>query len=282
MSITLSNVQQKIFDSMVKQAFQSKGYLFRNTLRTRENVEGTVVQFRKMGELIAQQYAFQTQVNYQDPDFQPVEVTLNPWRVATLLDDVERFLVNFDERKEDAEAIGMAIGRCVDQRCINALAASATTNTIANGGTGMTFQKVREVVKFFDDNAVPPEERFFFISAKAQEDLFADDQFTSNFYTNLNSITTGSLNDVFTMGMKWKIVPTMTEGGLPKTGNIRTNFAWQKSALGMGMGRYFTTQIERVPEYDSWQILGKVFTNAVAIDAVGIIEVDIDESVIVA
>jgi hypothetical protein len=279
MSLSLSNVQQKIFDAQVKQAFQSKGWLLKDTFRTRADVEGTQVQFRKMGELIALQYAFQSQVDYQDPNFQPVEVTLNPWRVATLLDDVERFLVNFDERKEDAMAIAMALGRRADQLSINALNNSGTTNTIANGGTGMTFAKVREVAKFFDDNAVPPEERFFAISAKAQEDLFEDDQFTSNFYTNLNSITSGSLNNVYTMGMKWKVIPTMAEGGLPLAGNIRSCFAWQKTAMGMAYGKYFNTQIERVPNYDSWQILGKLFANAVAIDAVGVIKVDIDESV---
>lgn len=279
MSLSLSNVQQKIFDAMVKQAFQSKGWLLKDCLRTRADVQGTQVQFRKMGELVAQQYAFQSQVTYQDPNFQPVEVTLNPWRVATLLDDVERFLVNFDERKEDAEAIAMAIGRRVDQLIIDALDNSGTTNTIANGGTGMTFAKVREIAKFFDDNAVPPEERYFAISAKAQEDLFDDDQFTSNFYTNLNSITSGSLHNVYTMGMKWKVIPTMTEGGLPKTGDIRSCFAWQKTSMGVAYGKYFNTQIERVPEYDSWQILGKIFSNAKAIDAVGIIKCDIDESV---
>ncbi len=278
MSLSLSNVQQKIFDAMVKQAYQSRGWLLKETVRVRENVEGTQVQFRKMDQLIAQQYAFQTQVNYQDPNFQPVEVTLQPWRVATLLDDVERFLVNFDERKEDAEAIAMAIGRRSDQLVIDALAASGTTNTIADGGTGLTFDKIREVVKFFDDNAVPPEERFIAISASGQEDLFEDDQFTSNFYTNLNSITTGSLNNVFTMGMKWKIIPTMVEGGLPVAGDIRTAFAWHKKAVGKAYGKYFNTQIERVPQYDSWQILGKIFANAVAIDAVGIIEIDYDET----
>jgi hypothetical protein len=281
MSLSLSAVQQKIFDAMVKQAFQSKGWLLRECARTRENVEGTQVQFRKMGELIAQQYAFQSQVNYQDPNFQPVEVTLNPWRVATLLDDVERFLVNFDERKEDAEAIAMAIGRRSDQLLINALDASGTSNIIATGGTGLTFQKIRAVAKFFDDNAVPPEERYIAISAKGQEDLFADDQFTSNFYTNLHSITTGSLNNVFTMGMKWKIIPTMVEGGLPLNGNIRTAFAWQKTAMGQAYGKYFNTQIERVPEYDSWQILGKIFANAVCIDNVGVIDVNYDESIII-
>lgn len=278
MSLSLSNVQQKIFDAMVKQAFQSKGWMLKEAVRVRENVEGTQVQFRKMDQLIAQQYAFQTQVNYQDPNFQPVEVTLQPWRVATLLDDVERFLVNFDERKEDAEAIAMAIGRRCDQLIIDALDASGTTNTIAAGGTNLTFAKIREVVKFFDDNAVPPEERYIAISAAGQESLFEDDQFTSNFYTNLNSITTGTLHNVYTMGMKWKVIPTMVEGGLPISGNIRTAFAWHKKAIGKAYGRYFNTQIERVAQYDSWQILGKIFANSVAIDEVGVIDIAYDET----
>jgi hypothetical protein len=143
----------------------------------------------------------------------------------------------------------------------------------------MTFAKVRQVVQYFDDLAVPPEQRVIAISAAAQSDLLAEDQFTSSFYIDLHAIKNGGLNGNFAMGMNWKVIPTMTEGGLPKTGNIRTCFAWHKMAMGMGLGRNFSTQIERVPHLDSWQVLGKIFANAVAVDVVGIVSIAIDESV---
>ncbi len=279
MSLSLSNVDQTIFDAEVKKAYQSQGFILRDYIRRRENVEGTTVSFRKVGYVVAEQYGFQSQVVYQDPNYNKVDVVLNPFRAPTLIDDVERFLYNFDERQEDAQLIAMALGRRSDQLIIDALAASGTANTIANGGTGMTFAKVRQVVEYFDSLAVPPEMRVIAISAAAQSDLLAEDQFTSSFYINLDAIKNGGLNGNFAMGMMWKVIPNMVEGGLPKTGNVRDCFAWHKMAMGMGIGKNFTTQIERVPQYDSWQVLGKIFANAVAVDAVGIVKIGVDESV---
>jgi hypothetical protein len=279
MSLSLSNVEQTLFDAEVKKAYQSKGFILRDYVRLRNDVNDSIVSFRKVGSVTADPYGFQSAVVYQDPNYNKVNVTLEPYRAATLIDDVERFLVNFDERQEDAMLLAMALGRRSDQLIIDALDASGTTNTIAAGGTGLTFAKVREVVKFFNELAVPPEHRVIAISAEAESDLMAEDEFTSSFYINLDAIKNGGLNGNFAMGMMWKVIPTMTEGGLPLSGDIRTCFAWHKLAMGMGVGRNFSTQIERVAHLDSWQVLGKIFANAVAVDAVGIVSVDVDESV---
>ena len=279
MSLSLSNVEQTLFDAEVKKAYQSKGFILRDYIRLRNDVNDSIVSFRKVQSVTAEQYGFQQAVIYQDPNYNKVNVTLNPYRAATLIDDVERFLVNFDERQEDAMLLAMALGRRSDQLIIDALNASGTSNTIAAGGTGLTFAKVREIVEFFNKLAVPPENRCIAISAEAESDLMAEDQFTSSFYINLDAIKNGGLNGNFAMGMMWKVIPDMTEGGLPLNGNIRTCFAWHKLAMGMGVGRNFSTQIERVPHLDSWQVLGKIFANAVAVDNVGIVSVDVDESV---
>ncbi len=279
MSASLSNVEQTIFDEMVKKAYQSKGFLLRDKIRTRNNVEGNIVSFRKVGSITAEQYAFQSAVNWQDPSFSKVNVTLNPFRAPTLIDDMQQFLYNFDVRKEEAELVAMALGRRSDQLIIDALDASGTSNTIADGGDGFTYEKVREIVKFFNEKAVPPEERYVAISATAQDQLMASLQFTNSQFTNLNSIESGGFGGKFAMGMNWVVIPDMDEGGLPLSGDIRSCFAWHKMAMGMGVGRDFSTVIERVPHLDSWQVLGKMFANAVAVDAVGVVKCDIDESV---
>ena len=279
MSVSLSNVDQTIFDEMVKKAYQSQGFLLRNAVRMRTNVQGTTVSFRKVGTVTAEQYAFQTAVQYQDPGFNKVDVTLHAYRAPTLIDDLQQFLFNFDERKEDAELVAMALGRRSDQLIIDALEASGTANVLANGGAGLTYLKIRQINRYFSSKAVPPKERFIAISAKAEEDIMASLQFTDNRFTQLNSVTDGGLNGAYVMGMNWIVIPDMAEGGLPLTGNIRSCFAWHKLAMGMGTGRDFSTIIERVPHLDSWQVLGKMFANAVAVDNVGVVQIDIDESV---
>lgn len=279
MSLSLSNVEQTLFDAEVKKAYQSRGFILKDYVRMRDNVEANTVSFRKVGSVTAEQYGFQSAVVYQDPNFTKVNVTLNPFRAPTLVDDLEQFLYNFSERQEDAQLVAMALGRRSDQLIIDALNASGTANTIANAGTGLTFAKVRQIVEYFDDLAIPNEERCIAVSAAGQSDLLAEEQFTNSRYIDLNAIKNGGLNGNYAMGMMWKVIPTMAEGGLPKAANIRSCFAWHKMSMGMGVGRNFSTQIERVPHLDSWQILGKMFANAVAVDAVGIVKVDIDESV---
>jgi hypothetical protein len=279
MTVSLSNVDQKIFDEEVKKAYQSAGFMLRDTVRMRSDVQGTTVDFRKIGSVTAEQYAFQSAVVYQDPGYNKATATLLPYRAPSLLDDLQQFLFNFDARKEQAELVGMACARRSDQLIIDALEASGTTNTIAAGAAGLTYAKVREVNKFFNDLAIPMEERHIIISATAEEQLLAVEQFTNSRYINLDAVKTGSLNGNFAMGMNWHVIPTMTEGGLPISTNDRTCFAYHKKAVGLAVGRDFSTLIERVAHLDSWQILAKIFAGAVAIDPVGIVSIVVDESV---
>lgn len=279
MANSLSTVDQTIFDEYVKKAYQSRGFLLRDTVRMRMNVQGTTVSFRKVGTVTAEEYAFTSAVVYQDPNFGKADANLRPWRAATLIDDLQQFLYNFDVRREDAELVAMALGRRSDQMIIDALNASGTTNTIAAGGTGLTFAKIRQVNAFFNRLAVPPAERHIAISAAGESQLMTEQQFTNSLYINGDAIKTGSLNGNFAMGMQFHVIPDMPEGGLPLSGNIRTAFAWHKMAGGMGVGRDFSTIIERVAHLDSWQILAKMYAGAVAIDPKGIISVQYDESV---
>lgn len=279
MSISLNNVAQTEFDAVVKAESQSRGLLLENTCRMRTNVVGNTVEFRKVGSVIANQGSFQVVAPLQDPNYAKVEVTLKKWIVRTAIDDIQRFLVNFDERREDAMLIGMAMGRRKDQLKIDALNSSGTTNTIADGGTGLTFDKVKEVVEFFDDKAVAPENRHIAISAKAQRQLFGETEFVDISFTNQKVIPTGSLNGNFVMGINWHVIPSMDEGGLPKSGDIRKCFAWQSMALGVGIGRDVSTQIDELPKEDYWQVKGKFYGEAVVIDANDVVEISIDESV---
>lgn len=279
MSNSLSNVDQTIFDEQVKKAYQATGFMLRDTVRMRTDVQATTLSFRKVGSIVAVEYAFNSAVIHQDPGFEKVNVNLIPYRASTLIDDLQQFLYNFDERKEDAELVAWALGRKSNQLIINALASSGTTNVIPAGGTGLTYDKILAVNTFFNDKAIPPQERHIAISAKAEQDLLKEDRFTRNNYYANDNIKTGSLNNNYALGMNFHVIPTMVEGGLPKNGNIRTCYAWHKMAMGMGQGREFSTQIERVSHLDSWQILGKIYGGAVAVDPEGIVAIEVDESV---
>lgn len=279
MSISLTNVEQELFDELVKIEYRSKGFILRDSVRVRSDVVGSTVQFRKMGEIIAVPTGFQNAVTIQDPGFTPHVANLTKYTSPTAVDTIQELTINFDAKRELAIAVAMSIGRRSDQIIIDSLDASGTTNTIAAGGTNMTYAKLREITQYFEDNAVPIEDRFLAMSGNNLRALLAADQIISRFYTSNDAVENGTLNYRELMGMNIRIIPTMTEGGLPKTGNTRSCFAWHRMSMGMGIGQDLRTEINYVPLMTSYLINGLFYAGAVAVDNRGIIQIDCDESV---
>lgn len=279
MSISLTAVQQEEFDALVKAEYRSRGFLLRDTVRTRSDVIGNTCQFRKVGQVIANQQAYQNTIAIQDPGFTAHTATLLKYAAGTAVDEIQELTVNFDSKRELAMVVAMAVGRRSDQIVIDALDNSGTTNTIANGGTNMTYAKLREIVQFFEENAVPISERFLAMSGNNLRALLAADQIISRFYTSNDAVVDGNLNYKELMGTNIRIIPTMTEGGLPKSGDIRTCFAWHKMSTGMAIGQDLKTEINYLPRETSWFVNGLFFAGATAIDTRGIITIDCDESV---
>lgn len=279
MSLSLTNTQQIEFDAQVKLAYQSLGYLLQNTVYKRSGVTGNEVQFRKTGYVTAEEVAFQTFINAQDPGYDKVSCLLRKYAAKVLVDDVQQWTVNFDEMQYDAQLLAAALGRRSDQIIINELATTTTTNTVAAGGVNMNFEKAREINKFFNDLAIPHEERHIIITANQEESMLNEQQVTNaSFYVNEKIIPKGTVNGIFWLGMNWHVIPAMREGGLPKTSNDRTCFAYHKRALGYAMRDFPASIIERVPEKDSWQVLGKIYAGSKIIDETGIIKITCDES----
>lgn len=278
----LSNVAQKEFDALVHLIYEngSAGKKLRSTVRNRTNFIGNSIDWRKVASVIMEEGAFQTQVPLTDATYSPVTGTLTKYILAIPVDDIERFTVNFDERREDAMLVAGALARREDQLVITSLDDSSPpgANVIANSGTNLNFLKLRQVVERFDDIGVPPEMRHMLISAAGQQALFFESQMTSSDFINLDLVKTGSLDGNFAMGMNFHVIPTMAEGGLPKAANIRTCFAYHTMSTGYA-ARDFSTQIDEIPRDDIWQIKLKTYATCDAIDATGIVKVDIDESV---
>lgn len=278
MSLSLTNVQQTEFDAMVKAEYRSRGFILRDSVMTRTDVIGRFVQFRKVGQVIANQVGFQNTIAMQDPGFVALTATLEKYAAGTGVDEIQDLTVNFDSKQELAMLVAMAVGRRSDQIIINALVANPG-QTIANGGTNLSYAKYRQVIQFFEENAVPIGDRFAAMSGNNLRALMAADQIISRFYTSNDAVVAGTLMNRDLMGMNIKVIPTMTEGGLPIAANIRKTFAWHKMSTGMGIGQDLRTEINYLPRETTWFVNGLFFAGAVVIDNRGVFEVDCDESV---
>ena len=278
MSLTLTNVQQIEFDAMVKAEYRSRGFILRDSVMTRTDVIGAFVQFRKVGQVIANAVGFQNTVAIQDPGFTALTATLQKYAAGTAVDEIQDLTVNFSSKQELAMVVAMAIGRRSDQIIIDALVAGPG-QTVVNGGTNLSYAKLRNVVQFFEENAVPLAERFFAMSGNNLRALLAADQIISRFYTSNDAVATGTLMYRDLLGMNIRIIPTMTEGGLPIAANIRKTFAWHRMSTGMGIGQDLRTEINYLPRETSWFVNGLFYAGAVIIDNRGVFQVDCDESV---
>lgn len=288
MPISLTNVQQTEFDTLVKAAYQSEGGLIqRNTVQRRDAVIGRYYDFRKVGYVTSVMQAYQDTVTPQDPNYSQVTCPINKFVTPTLVDEIQELTVNFDARAQQAKIIGFAMMRRSDQIIIDSLSASGTSNSIAadfsttGTNSNLTYNKMREIARIFDYYAVPPKMRHLAIAASQASTLLDQIQFTNNLYSNaaMNAINNGTLDGSFSMGMNIHVIPFMNEGGLPISGNIRTCFAWHTNSMGMAFGKNMQTEINYVPQNTSWLINGVFSAGGVAIDPVGIINILCDETV---
>lgn len=279
MAALLTAVQQTEFDAMVKAEYRSRGFKLRDTVTTRTDVIGSTVQFRKVDEVIANAVGFTNTIAIQNPDFTAHTATLIKYAAGTAVDEIEDLTVNFSTKQELAMVVAMAIGRRSDQIIINALYADPG-QTIVNGGTNMSYAKLRQVVQYFEENAVPLEERFLAITGNMLRALLASDQMISRFYTSNDAVVSGTLNYRDVLSMNIRVIPSMTEGGLPNvTGNIYAALAWHKMSTGMGIGQDLRTEINYLPRETSWFVNGLFYAGAIVIDNRGVFRIDCDSSV---
>lgn len=276
MSNSLTNVQQIEFDALVKAEYRSRGFLLRDTVRMKNDVIGATVEFRKVNQVIAVPTAYLAAVTPQDPGYNKEIATMVKYTAPTAVDEVQELTVNFDAKMENAMLVAQAMGRRSDQILIDALFADPG-DTIPNGGTNFTYAKFADTLEFFDNHAVPNEERFVAMSAAMFRSLLNADQFVSTFYTKNDVIDRAKIREY--LGFNVITIPQMTEGGLPQQGNIQTALAWHKMSTGMGIGKNFRTEINYIPQNTSWLINGVFSAGATVIDNRGVLAIECDVSV---
>lgn len=278
----LSKISDIEFDEQVKLAYQSSGDKFAGAVYRRGNVVGTQIEFRKADALIAEDdRAFGTQLVSSNPNFDKVRADLKVSYASVPLDKIERGTTNANVVTSISEDIANAVRRQNDQLCINAMSASSTSNVISDGGTGMTFDKLREIVFYMDENHIPEEDRYVILSAKGNSQLLNETKVTNDDYVQKRAIQNGTFNGMNLMTLKFIVIGgsyKTKDGGLPKTGDIRTCFAWHNRTLGYGVSQDLTGEVFYSGDTLSDRYTAYMYAGAKVIEDAGIIKIDIDET----
>ena len=284
MSTGLSTAFVQLFDSEVKQAYQGTSMLA-GTVRTRQGVDGSTVNFPSVGKGAAVVRTPQTDVVPLNTSFATVSATLQDFIAAEYSDIFNQAKVNFDERSELAQVVGGAIGRRQDQIILDAIAAATAGTTVANtvvtsgsaSASDLNVGKVIAAAEALNAANVPSTDRHLVIHASGLASLLGDERAVSSDFVQLQALQRGEIS-VF-MGFNVHVLGDRDEGGLAKDGsNDRTNFAYHKSAIGCAVGMPPTTKIDYIPEKTSFLVASMISMGAVAIDAAGIVDITTRES----
>ena len=274
MAVSLSTNFVKLFEAEVKHANQAEQKL-QGTCRTKSGVEGSTVQFPKIGAGQATITIPQTDVVPLNVTHSNVTATLSDYSAPEYSSIFDQQKVNYDERRELVKVVASAIGRRVDQIKLDALTASSTSLTVANsiGGstTNLNFAKVREAKRLLDGKNVPAADRHMLIHADSLASLLSESQATSVDFVTARNLMDGSINSW--MGFQMHMFGDMDEGGLAIAGSSdRSLFAFHKDSLGYAEGIGIKTEINYVPEKLSWLVVCVLSAGAISVDDSGIVK----------
>jgi len=275
MAIGLSTIAQIEYDAEVKAAYQSMG-LLRPHVRVKTGVIGGTAKFRRYARGVAQPRIPQTDVVPMNTAYAEATATLADWQAAEYTDRLDQALVNIDERKVVVANIAGAVARRADQMILDALDAANGSATIAAGGTGLTYDKIRRAKSTLDARAVPQGRRKLVISARGAEDILGENRFISRDWVSAQHVEQGTLPKV--LGFDVIVIDDRDEGGLPLVSTTRTCYAFDADAMGLAIGTEIALEVNYVPEKTSWLSNQMIKAGAVAIDALGVIEIATVES----
>lgn len=284
MSKYLSNAAIQEFDAEVKHQYQGTKSL-RSAVTLRTGVKGDAYKFGRMGKGVANQKATQADVTPMNIAHARQTATMENWNAPEYTDIFDQAEVNFEEQQELAQTIAKAIGRREDQLIIDAMTActfhaSTVDPDIArvfdiSGTRNMDFAALSSTLGHFQDLEID-DELHIAMKAGALQELLSISTVSSADYNTVKALVNGELDTY--MGMKWHVIGTRAEGGLPGVTTDEIAYAWAKSSIGLAINMDLMTTVDWVPQKTSWLANGLFKAGAVAREPQGIVKIQYDET----
>jgi len=237
MSTTIEQSFIKNFQSDVHLNYQRMGSKLRNTVRVKNNVQGSSTTFQKVGKGTASTKARHGKVPVMNVDHTPVECTLADYYAGDWVDSLDELKTNINERMVVAKAGAFALGRKTDELIIAQL--DTSTNYAGAGTDGLTKTKVLTAFQLLGDADVPDDgDRFAIVGWKQWSDLLGIQEFA-----NADYIGDDELPWKGTQAKRWLGALWTPHSGLTKTGTTRFCYWYHKTAIGHAVGADIKTDI---------------------------------------
>ena len=284
MSLELSDDAVKGFEAEVHHVFQPMVEDIRGRVRVKDAKGQKQVQFPVLGKTTTQKRTnFHTSIPTGNATHDPVTVTVDNYTGSEYTDIFLNNQVNYDERQELAKSISMALQRRMLQLVIDALVAASISNTVAKNVTGsndnLNRKMLKESMRLISKVGASKTDRTFLAHTNGLAYLTDDQRVGSLDYNTQQTIVKGEVGTLF--GFNFLEVPDMPdEGGLPLSTNDRSNFAFQKMAVGLAVNMEPKVEIWYDGDKGAHKVTGYLSANATVIDATGCAKITTDESVL--
>lgn len=274
MSKNLDQVLVKKFENEAIQAFQEAGKL-RNMVRIKDAKGAQQVQFQVLGAVATQERTtIQTPIPLADAGYTTATATVKNFTVSEMTDIFLNNQVGFDERNELVEAITLAMGRRIDQSIIDALAAHSFSNTVASGSDNLNVSHFASSALALG-SAVPDDMRYLLCHDSGYYHFIQESDVKTFDSNDTKPLVKGAINNYF--GFDVTKIGDRAEGGLAKATNDRTNFAWQKQAVGLAMNMEPRITIDWEPSYGAHRVTGYLALGGVVIQDSGVVKITTQE-----
>lgn len=218
----------------------------------------------------------QSLIPASDVSHTPIVTTMAPKVLNLPTDLFQQAEVNANERTMLAKRHVGAVGRTEDQFALNAMNAATVDVTIPVDTSNLTVAKLRLVSRAFNVANVPASERFIAVHADQLESLLRETEVTSSDFNVVRALVNGELDTY--LGLKFTVFGDLAEGGLPKTGDDRTCFAWHIDSMGQTWNVEPGVNVEWSVERQSWVSVSRVSSGASNLLSNGLIKIICDET----
>ncbi|MCK5384976.1 MAG: hypothetical protein KAJ29_05315 [Alphaproteobacteria bacterium] len=275
MSTTIDQAFIKQFEREVHEAYQRQGSKLRNTVRTISNVNGSSTIFQKVGKGTASTKSTHGMVPVMNLDHSNIEVALSDYYAGDWVDRLDELKTNIDERQVIANAGAHALGRKTDELIIGSLE-DASSQTIADGNTGLTKDKILEAFETFGENDVPDDgQRYCIVGWKQWSDMLEIDEFVNADYIGTDALPFATITQA-KMFLGTIFIP---HSGLPvDVDDIRSCFYYHKTAVGHAAASDIQTDISWHGDRAAHFVNNMMSQGAGLIDESGIVVINCDET----
>lgn len=176
---------------------------------------------------------------------------IDQWDAERMLSDpagiyLQGFRAGF-KRKIDTilgtQAVGTSYSVESEDETETAITLPASQKVAESGTVGMTLEKIRNALLIFNENDVDPEEaKWLALSPQALYDLQGEPELTLAEQNALRVINDGKIEKAFGFNL-------VMSNRIPiSAGLIRSNFAWTRNGIGLGMIYDIKTELSKRPD----------------------------------